>query len=94
MCRYLKNRSSILAVMRLLLLAFAAFVVPSIVQGPPASATKWMDMSGIGPLVVIPLGLMVSSLWHLDQVLVDMLAQTKWSTLVTYQAMLLLRNAM
>ena len=85
--------------MRLLLLAFAAFVVPSVVQAPPGAATKWMHMSGLGPLVVIPLGLMVSSLWHLDQVLVllvDMLAvpKTVWSGLATHQAMLLLRNVM
>ncbi len=60
--RYLKNRISILGCIRVLMLAFLALVVPYIVQSHPGASTRWMDMSGLGPLVVIPLGLLVSLL--------------------------------
>ena len=62
MCRYLKNRISILGCIRVLMLAFLAFVVPYIVKSHPGASTRWMDMSGLGPLVVVPLGLLVSLL--------------------------------
>ncbi|KAL0047473.1 hypothetical protein WJX82_004362 [Trebouxia sp. C0006] len=56
---FLKNRISILGCIRVLMLAFLALVVPYIVQSHPGASTRWMDMSGLGPLVVIPLGLLV-----------------------------------
>ena len=62
MYRYLKKRISILGCIRVLMLAFLALVVPYIVQSHPGASTRWMDMSGLGPLVVIPLGLLVSLL--------------------------------
>lgn len=62
MYRYLKNRTSILGCIRVLMLAFLALVVPYIVQSHPGASTRWMDMSGLGPLIVIPLGLLVSLL--------------------------------
>ena len=62
MYRYLKNRISILGCIRVLMLAFLALVVPYIVQSHPGASTRWMDMSGLGPLIVIPLGLLVSLL--------------------------------
>lgn len=48
--------------MRVVLLAFLALVVPYIGQSHSGAATKWMDMSGLGPLVVVPLGLLVGLL--------------------------------
>lgn len=56
---YLKNRVSILGCIRLLMLGFLALVVPYIVHSHPGASTRWMDMSGLGPLVVVPLGLLV-----------------------------------
>ncbi|KAL0041795.1 hypothetical protein WJX79_004939 [Trebouxia sp. C0005] len=62
---YLKNRISILGCIRVLMLAFLALVVPHIAQSHPGASTRWMDMSGLGPLVVVPLGLLVRFKVHM-----------------------------
>lgn len=59
-CRYLKHRSTIVTTVRCVLLAFLTCLVPAIVEGSDAPPSRWIDSSGLWPLVVISLGLLVS----------------------------------
>lgn len=59
-CRYLKNRSTIVTIVRCVLLVFLTCLVPTIIEGSEAPPSKWIDSSGLWPLVVISLGLLVS----------------------------------
>ena len=56
MCRYLANRPAILSGLRVALHAFLAYFVCH----QPVESYKWLDTGGLGPLCVIPMGLMVS----------------------------------
>ena len=58
--RYLKHRCVILSSVRFLLLAFLAFVVPHVAQQHTRTCHNWFHIGSIGPVVVVPLGLMVS----------------------------------
>ncbi|KAL3131066.1 hypothetical protein ABBQ38_000381 [Trebouxia sp. C0009 RCD-2024] len=57
---YLKNRSTIVTIVRCVLLVFLTCLVPTIIEGSEAPPSKWIDSSGLWPLVVISLGLLVS----------------------------------
>lgn len=59
LCRYLKNRSVIVTIVRCVLLTFLTCLVPAIVEGSDAPPSRWIDSSGLWPLVVISLGLLV-----------------------------------
>lgn len=59
-CRYLKNRSTIVTIVRCVLLVFLTCLVPAIIEGSEAPPSRWIDSSGLWPLVVISLGLLVS----------------------------------
>lgn len=62
---YLKHRCVILGSVRLLLLAFLAFVVPHVAQQHAKSCHNWLHLGSLGPLLVIPLGLMVRFKHHI-----------------------------
>ncbi|KAL3138937.1 hypothetical protein ABBQ32_005750 [Trebouxia sp. C0010 RCD-2024] len=57
---YLKNRSTIVTIVRCVLLVFLTCLVPAIIEGSEAPPSRWIDSSGLWPLVVISLGLLVS----------------------------------
>lgn len=57
--RYLKNRSVIVTTVRCVLLVFLTCLVPAIVEGSDAPPSRFIDSSGLWPLVVISLGLLV-----------------------------------
>lgn len=59
LCRYLKNRSVIVTTVRCVLLVFLTCLVPAIVEGSDAPPSRFIDSSGLWPLVVISLGLLV-----------------------------------
>ena len=59
LCRYLKNRSVIVTTVRCVLLAFLTCLVPAIVEGSDAPPSRFIDSSGLWPLVVISLALLV-----------------------------------
>ena len=59
LCRYLKHRSVVVTTVRCILLAFLTCLIPASVQGSQAPPSRFIDSSGLWPLVVISLSLLV-----------------------------------